>query len=67
MSVDEQGVVILLGREKKQAGNFEALLPWLVAGAVVAREVVAITGEGVEFRNGAALEIIETLDKETGF
>jgi hypothetical protein len=56
-SPGEGAVVILLGRDKKQAAILRRYCRGLLQQPSLAREVVRDTGEVVEFRNGASLEI----------
>jgi hypothetical protein len=56
-SPGEGSVCILLGRDKKQAAILRRYCRGLLQQPSLAREVVRDTGEVVEFRNGASLEI----------
>jgi hypothetical protein len=57
LSDGEQAVVIMLGVDRKQARILRRYCGGLLAGPLLAAEVVRDTDEMVEFRNGAALEI----------
>ena len=57
-SAGEQAVVILLGKDKKQAAILRRYCEGLLQAPLLAREVVRSTDEVVEFKNGASLEII---------
>jgi hypothetical protein len=56
-SAGEGAVVILLGRDKKQAAILRRYCHGLLEAPLLAREVVRQTGEVTEFRNGSSLEI----------
>jgi hypothetical protein len=57
LSPGEQAVVILLGADKKQAAIMRRYCLGLLEAPLLADEVERETGEVIEFRNGAALEI----------
>jgi hypothetical protein len=57
LSAGEQAVVILLGRDKKQAGILRRYCRGLLQMPLLAQEVARETGDFIEFRNGAVLEI----------
>jgi hypothetical protein len=57
MSAGEQAVVSLLGADKKQAGILRRYCEGLLRVPLLAREVLRLTDDVIEFRNGAALEI----------
>lgn len=57
ISAGEQAVVILLGRDKKQASILRRYCDGLLEAPLLAREVKRRTDDVVEFRNGATLEI----------
>jgi hypothetical protein len=57
LSAGEEAVVILLGKDKKQAAILRRYCDGLLRVPALAREVVRETRERIEFRNGAALEI----------
>ena len=52
-----QAVVILLGADKKQAAILRRYCEGLLQAPMLAPEVTRQTGEVIEFRNGASLEI----------
>jgi hypothetical protein len=56
-SAGEQAVVILLGRDKRQAAILRKYCHGLLQAPLLASEVVRSTGETTEFRNGSSLEI----------
>jgi hypothetical protein len=56
-SAGEGAVVILLGADKRQAGILRKYCAGLLEAPMLAREVTRQTGEVIEFRNGASLEI----------
>jgi hypothetical protein len=56
-SVGEGAVVLLLGADKKQASILRKYCDGLLQAPLLAREVKRRTGDIVEFRNGASLEI----------
>jgi hypothetical protein len=56
-SAGEQNVVLLIGADKKQAGILRRYCGGLLEVDRLKREVVRITDEVIEFRNGASLEI----------
>jgi hypothetical protein len=56
-SAGEQAVVLLLGRDKKQAAILRRYCHGLLQVPALAREVVRETRDVIEFRNGATLEI----------
>jgi hypothetical protein len=53
----EGSVVILLGRDKKQAAILRKYCEGLLRVPLLAREVVRQTADTIEFKNGASLEI----------
>ena len=57
-SAGEGAVTILLGADKKQAAILRRYCEGLLKAKRLAPEVVRSTGELIEFRNGATLEII---------
>jgi hypothetical protein len=57
ISAGEQAVVILLGADKKQAAILRRYCEGLLRVPMLAQEVIRQTGEVIEFRNGASLEI----------
>ena len=57
LSPGEQAVVILLGRDKKQAGILRRYCRGLLQTETLQREITRETNDIVEFRNGAVLEI----------
>jgi hypothetical protein len=57
MSAGEQGVVILIGSDKKQAKILRRYCRALVAMPMIAAEVARVTDDILEFKNGAALEV----------
>jgi hypothetical protein len=57
ISAGEQSVVILLGADKRQAGILRRYCEGLLQAPMLAPEVTRQTGEIIEFRNGASLEI----------
>jgi hypothetical protein len=57
ISAGEQAVVILLGADKKQAAILRRYCEGLLRAPLLAPEVIRQTGEVIEFRNGASLEI----------
>ena len=58
ISAGEQIVVLLLGRDKKQAAILRKYCRGLLQEPALAREVVRETKDVIEFKNGATLEII---------
>jgi hypothetical protein len=56
-SAGEGAVVLLLGRDKKQAAILRRYCRGLLQVPALAAEVARDTGEVIEFRNGASLEI----------
>jgi hypothetical protein len=58
ISAGEQAVVLLLGRDKKQAAILRRYCHGLLQAEAIKREVVRETRDVIEFRNGASLEII---------
>jgi hypothetical protein len=56
-SAGEQAVVILLGADKKQAAILRRYCEGLLRAPLLAQEVTRSTGEVIEFKNGASLEI----------
>ena len=57
LSPGEQAVVILLGRDKKQAAILRRYCHGLLQIEALQREVRRVTSDVVEFKNGAVLEI----------
>jgi hypothetical protein len=57
ISTGEQAVVILLGADKRQAGILRRYAQGLLEAPMLAPEVTRQTGEVIEFKNGASLEI----------
>jgi hypothetical protein len=57
LSAGEQAVVILLGRDKKQAAILRRYCHGLLQEPALAREVPRETKDVIEFRNGATLQI----------
>ena len=57
-SAGEGAVVILIGRDKRQAGVLRRYCEGLLRAPLLAAEVVRRTDEAIEFRNGASVEII---------
>ena len=57
MSIGEQAVVLLLGRDRRQAAILRRYCEGLLREPLLAQEVTRSTGEAIEFRNGASLEI----------
>lgn len=57
LSAGEQAVVILLGKDKKQAAILRRYCHGLLQVEAIKREVVRETNDVIEFRNGAVLEI----------
>jgi hypothetical protein len=57
LSAGEQGSVILIGSDKKQAKILRRYCRALVAMPMIKAEVVRYTDEILEFKNGAALEV----------
>jgi hypothetical protein len=57
ISAGEQAVVILLGADKKQAAILRKYCEGLLRAPMLAPEVTRATGEVIEFKNGASLEI----------
>jgi hypothetical protein len=58
ISAGEQAVVILLGRDRKQASILRRYCHGLLQVPLLEREVTRQTDEVIEFRNGSSLEII---------
>jgi hypothetical protein len=58
ISAGEQAVVILLGKDKKQAAILRRYCDGLLQAPMLAREVARSTDEVIEFKNGSSLEII---------
>src|SRR5262249_27532525 len=56
-SAGEGAVVILLGRDRKQAAILRRYCRGLLQAPPLAAEVVRVTSEVIEFRNGSSLEI----------
>lgn len=57
MSAGEQAVVLLLGRDKRQAAILRKYCSGLLETPLLAREVVRRTDDVIEFRNGSSLEV----------
>jgi hypothetical protein len=57
ISAGEQAVVILLGRDKKQAAILRRYCEGLLRKPLLAAEVARQTGDVIEFKNGSSLEI----------
>jgi hypothetical protein len=57
ISSGEQAVVILLGADKRQAAILRKYAEGLLQTPLLAQEITRSTGEVIEFRNGASLEI----------
>jgi hypothetical protein len=57
-SAGEQAVVILLGRDRKQASILRRYCHGLLQAPLLQREVIRQTDELIEFKNGSSLEII---------
>jgi hypothetical protein len=57
-SAGEGAVVLLLGADKKQASILRKYCHGLLRTPLLAAEVVRLTNDVIEFRNGASLEII---------
>ncbi len=57
LSPGEQAVVILLGRDKKQASILRRYCTGLLQVPLLAAEVTRSTGDVTEFKNGSSLEI----------
>ena len=57
LSAGEQAVVILLGKDKKQAAILRRYCHGLLQVPDLAKQVVRETADVIEFRNGASLEI----------
>jgi hypothetical protein len=57
LSAGEQGVVILIGSDRKQAKILRRYCRALVATPMIREEVARGTDEILEFKNGAALEV----------
>ena len=57
LSAGEQGVVVMIGVDKKQARILRRYCAGLLSKPLLAAEIVRDTDEMIEFRNGAALEI----------
>jgi hypothetical protein len=58
ISAGEQAVVILLGRDRKQANILRRYCHGLLQVPLLAKEVTRQTDEVIEFKNGSSLEII---------
>jgi hypothetical protein len=58
LSAGEQGVVILIGSDKKQAKILRRYCRGIIAKPMIAAEVKRDTDEVLEFRNEAALEVV---------
>jgi hypothetical protein len=58
LSAGEQGVVVLIGSDKKQAKILKRYCRGLLENRMLAKKVVRSTEEGIEFKNGAALEVV---------
>jgi hypothetical protein len=58
LSAGEQGVVLLIGSDKKQAKILRRYCRALVATPLIAAEVSRGTDEILEFKNGASLEVV---------
>ncbi len=58
LSAGEQGVVILIGKDRKQAKILRRYCRALVAMPMIAAEVARYTDDVLEFRNEAALEVV---------
>jgi hypothetical protein len=58
LSAGEQGVVLLIGSDKKQAKILRRYCRALVATPMIREEVARGTDEILEFKNGAALEVV---------
>jgi hypothetical protein len=57
ISTGEQAVVILLGADKRQAAILRKYAEGLLQTPLLAQEITRATGEVIEFRNDASLEI----------
>ena len=57
ISVGEQAVVLLLGADKKQAAILRRYCEGLLQAPLLKPEIVRQTGDVIEFKNGASLEI----------
>jgi hypothetical protein len=57
ISAGEQSVCLLLGADKRQAGILRRYCEGLLQAPLLAPEVTRQTGEVIEFKNGASLEI----------
>jgi hypothetical protein len=57
MSAGEPAVVLLLGRDKKQAGILRRYCEGLLEAPLLAHEVKRLADDVIEFRNGAVLEV----------
>jgi hypothetical protein len=58
LSPGEQGTVLLIGSDKRQAKILRRYCRALVAVPMIAAEVSRATDEALEFRNGASLEVV---------
>jgi hypothetical protein len=58
LSAGEQGVVILIGNDKKQAKILRRYCKGLLAKPMLAKKIARETDEVIEFKNGAALEVV---------
>jgi len=58
LSAGEQGVVILIGSDKKQAKILRRYCRGLLGKPMFAKKISRITDELIEFKNGAALEVV---------
>lgn len=58
LSTGEQAVCILIGSDKKQAGILARYSSGLLKAPLLAAEVAREAGDVIEFKNGAALEIV---------
>jgi hypothetical protein len=58
LSTGEQGVVILVGADKKQSKILKRYCRGLLAKPMLAAKVTRDTDEAIEFKNGAALEVV---------
>lgn len=57
VSAGEGAVVLLLGADRRQAAILRKYCIGLLRAPLLAREAVRVTGDVIEFRNGASLEI----------
>lgn len=58
LSPGEQGVVMLIGTDKKQARILRSYCDGLLQAPLLAAEVDRDTGETIEFKSGASLEVV---------